>query len=57
MPVIQTNRGCHLVVFCTEGQTYWSKVRRRNENVIIKEIERISSFLTNEKNLQSEVIC
>lgn len=54
MPVIQTNRGCPFsCTFCTEGQTYWSKVRRKDENVISKEIERISSFLTNEKNLQS----
>ena len=54
MPVIQTNRGCPFsCTFCTEGQTYWSKVRRKDEKVITEEIRRISSFLTNQKNSQS----
>ena len=34
MPVIQTNRGCPFsCTFCTEGQTYWSKVKKKRKKL------------------------
>ena len=43
LPVIQTNRGCPFsCTFCTEGQTYWSKVRKKEKDIISKEIRRIT---------------
>ena len=59
MPVIQTNRGCPFsCTFCTEGQTYWSKVRRKEEKLITGEIEWISDLLTksNNKNSRSDLL-
>ena len=54
MPVIQTNRGCPFsCTFCTEGQTYWSKVKRKEEKLITGEIEWISRSITNPKNNNS----
>ena len=51
MPVIQTNRGCPFsCTFCTEGQTYWSKVKRKDEDLISSEIKWISKEITNKKN-------
>ena len=51
MPVIQTNRGCPFsCTFCTEGQTYWSKVKRKEENLISDEIKWITNKITNSKN-------
>lgn len=47
LPVIQTNRGCPFAcTFCTEGQGYWSKVRRKSEEVIRKEIRYIADKLS-----------
>ena len=43
LPIIQTNRGCPFTcTFCTEGQTYWGKVRKKSQDVINAEIEYIS---------------
>ena len=51
MPVIQTNRGCPFsCTFCTEGQTYWSKVKRKGEELIASEIKWIAKEITNSKN-------
>ena len=51
MPVIQTNRGCPFsCTFCTEGQTYWSKVKRKDEDLISNEIKWITKEITNSKN-------
>lgn len=51
MPVIQTNRGCPFsCTFCTEGQTYWSKVKRKEEDLISNEIKWITKEITNSKN-------
>ena len=51
MPVIQTNRGCPFsCTFCTEGQTYWSKVKRKDEDLISNEIKWITEGITNSKN-------
>jgi len=43
LPIIQTNRGC---TFCTEGQTYWNKVRRKSADTISAEIKRISQAMS-----------
>ena len=54
MPVIQTNRGCPFsCTFCTEGQTYWSKVRRKDESLISNEIKWISKLITSPNNKDS----
>ena len=46
LPVIQTNRGCPFsCTFCTEGQVYWNKVRRKSEDTIANELEVISSAM------------
>ena len=43
LPIIQTNRGCPFTcTFCTEGQSYWTKVRKKSQNVVNSEIEYIS---------------
>lgn len=43
MPVIQTNRGCPFAcAFCTEGQGFWNKVRKKSREVIREEIRYIS---------------
>lgn len=53
MPIIQTNRGCPFSCsFCTEGQTYWNKVRKKSTYIISKELEYISKALTNDGNLK-----
>lgn len=47
MPIIQTNRGCPFSCsFCTEGQTYWNKVRKKSSSIISKELQYISNFLS-----------
>ena len=51
MPVIQTNRGCPFsCTFCTEGQTYWSKVRKKDKNLIASEINWITKEIKDKKN-------
>ena len=43
LPIIQTNRGCPFTcTFCTEGQTYWGKVRKKSQDIINSEIEYIA---------------
>lgn len=43
LPIIQTNRGCPFTcTFCTEGQSYWTKVRKKSQDVVNSEIEYIS---------------
>jgi len=47
LPIIQTNRGCPFTcTFCTEGQSYWSKVRKKSQDVINSEIEYISKKIS-----------
>jgi radical SAM superfamily enzyme YgiQ (UPF0313 family) len=46
LPVIQTNRGCPFsCTFCTEGQTYWSKVHFKPADLVRREIELIAERL------------
>lgn len=46
LPVVQTNRGCPFTCsFCTEGQSYWSKVRRKSFEQIAEEIRYISAAM------------
>jgi radical SAM superfamily enzyme YgiQ (UPF0313 family) len=46
MPVIQTNRGCPFsCAFCTEGQTFWNKVRKKSPDLVAKEISHIANTL------------
>ena len=46
LPVIQTARGCPFAcAFCTEGQLYWNKVRRKPADVIRDEIVHIARML------------
>ena len=46
MPVIQTNRGCPFsCAFCTEGQLYWNKVRRKSDVLIRDELRHIASHM------------
>lgn len=48
LPVIQTNRGCPFsCAFCTEGQLFWSKVRRKSEATIRDEIQYIAKSIYN----------
>ena len=43
LPITQTNRGCPFTcTFCTEGQRYWTKVRRKPRNVVEGELSYIS---------------
>ena len=43
LPITQTNRGCPFTcTFCTEGQGYWTKVRRKHRDVVEGEISYIS---------------
>lgn len=54
LPVIQTNRGCPFsCTFCTEGQTYWSKVRKKEKKIISQEIKRITRGIKKKSNKMS----
>ena len=47
LPIIQTNRGCPFTcTFCTEGQGYWGRVRRRSQDTIHAEIEYIAKKIS-----------
>ena len=46
LPVVQTNRGCPFAcAFCSEGQDYWTKVRRKNHDKLRMEVEYIAKKL------------
>lgn len=46
LPVVQTNRGCPFAcTFCTEGQSYWSKVHFKPAELIKKELTLIAERL------------
>lgn len=43
LPVVQTNRGCPFTcTFCTEGQSYWTRVRFKKEDLIQNELTYIA---------------
>ena len=43
LPITQTNRGCPFTcTFCTEGQSYWTKVKRKPRDVVEGEISYIA---------------
>ena len=43
LPIIQTNRGCPFTcTFCTEGQGYWGKVRKKSQDTVNAEVEYIA---------------
>tara|TARA_B100000965_G_scaffold142756_1_gene118907 strand:+ start:786 stop:2906 length:2121 start_codon:yes stop_codon:yes gene_type:complete len=43
LPITQTNRGCPFTcTFCTEGQSYWTKVRRKPRDVVENEVSYIA---------------
>ena len=47
LPIIQTNRGCPFsCTFCTEGQSYWSKVKVKPKEVVAGEISYISEKMS-----------
>ena len=47
LPIIQTNRGCPFTcTFCTEGQKYWTKVRKKSIEDVKKEIAYIVEKIT-----------
>ena len=46
VPVIQINRGCpFFCTFCTEGQSYWNKVRKKRPELVAEEIRYISKAM------------
>ena len=43
LPITQTNRGCPFTcTFCTEGQGYWTKVKRKPRHIVEGEISYIA---------------
>jgi radical SAM superfamily enzyme YgiQ (UPF0313 family) len=47
-PVIQTNRGCPFsCTFCTEGQNFWNKVKRKDSKLVAKEVRYIAQSMVN----------
>lgn len=43
LPITQTNRGCPFTcTFCTEGQGYWTKVKRKPRDIVEGEISYIA---------------
>jgi len=57
MPVIQTNRGCPFTcTFCTEGQHYWSKVKRKPLDILTREIRYIATKLMENNNSRKDLL-
>lgn len=57
MPVIQTNRGCPFTcTFCTEGQHYWSKVKRKSLDILTKEIRYIATKLMENNKFRKDLL-
>lgn len=57
LPVIQTNRGCPFTcTFCTEGQGYWSKVRKKPLDLIKLELEYIARKITSNDAHRSDLL-
>ncbi len=59
LPVTQTNRGCPFTcTFCTEGQGYWTKVRRKPRDVVEGEISYIAKKINqlDKKNRRTDLL-
>ena len=59
LPITQTNRGCPFTcTFCTEGQGYWTKVRRKLRSVVEGEISYIAEKmnLLKKKNRRTDLL-
>jgi radical SAM superfamily enzyme YgiQ (UPF0313 family) len=57
LPVIQTNRGCPFTcTFCTEGQTYWSKVRKKPIKLLEDELQYIAKKITENKIHRNDLL-
>ena len=57
LPVIQTNRGCPFTcTFCTEGQTYWSKVRKKPVDLLENELRYIAEKITSNKIHRNDLL-
>ena len=57
LPVIQTNRGCPFTcTFCTEGQTYWSKVRKKPIIILENELKYIAEKMTQNKIHRNDLL-
>ena len=57
LPVLQTNRGCPFTcTFCTEGQSSWSKVRRKPVELMGKEVSYIANFMANTSNARGDLL-
>ena len=59
LPVTQTNRGCPFTcTFCTEGQGYWTKVRRKPRDVVEGEISYIAEKMNRlgKKNRRTDLL-
>ena len=57
LPVIQTNRGCPFTcTFCTEGQTYWSKVRKKPITLLENELKYIAEKITENKIHRNDLL-
>ena len=57
LPVIQTNRGCPFTcTFCTEGQTYWSKVRKKPIDILENELKYIAAKITKNKTHRNDLL-
>lgn len=57
LPVIQTNRGCPFTcTFCTEGQSYWSKVRKKPLDVIRLELDYIAKKIVQNDSHRSDLL-
>ena len=59
LPITQTNRGCPFTcTFCTEGQGYWTKVRRKPRDVVEGEISYIAEKMNSleKKNRRTDLL-
>ncbi len=57
MPVIQTNRGCPFTcTFCTEGQSYWSKVRKKPIEVLQAEVKYIAKIMGSDSEKRKDLL-
>lgn len=57
LPVIQTNRGCPFTcTFCTEGQSYWSKVRKKALDLIRLELDYVAKKMVLNATHRSDLL-